>query len=144
MNLDTLVKRLGYMSYKKYLVSPHWADVKQRFFKSKLVKRNSLEILICTFCSRHDLPLHLHHKTYNSIGKEKLWQLVLVCELCHALIHSIADKQKLSIWTATKRAANLVAKQPQIQEAKSEIIVMPKHTRVNFGERTELRKMVNK
>lgn len=140
MNLDYLVKRLGYNSYKSYLASSHWADVKLRFFKSKLIKRDSLKNPICTFCCRNDLSLHLHHKTYNSIGKEKLWQLVLVCELCHALIHTIADKQKLPIWTATKRAAKLIDK--QIQQPKPEILVMPKHTRINFGQKTELRKMV--
>lgn len=108
--LDKLVqKRLRLKNYKEYLNSSCWHNTKQRFYKSKLAKRDSKGNLCCGHCRRNDIVLHLHHRTYKRVGKERLSDLELVCELCHAFIHELAFKYNISIIKATNKARKLTA-----------------------------------
>jgi hypothetical protein len=86
------LKLLNYSNYKSYLESKHWQDLRKRFYKSKLVKKIDNKI-VCYSC-QETKPLSLHHKTYKRMGKEKLNDLVLLCQNCHYLAHKIYDENK--------------------------------------------------
>lgn len=86
------LKLLNYSNYKSYLESKHWQDLRKRFYKSKLVKKIDNKI-VCYSCEEIK-PLSLHHKTYKRMGKEKLNDLVLLCQNCHYLAHKIHDENK--------------------------------------------------
>lgn len=68
--------------YKRHIRSKQWRTTKQRL----LLERGSY----CQRCGRRDLPLALHHKTYQRLGSERDEDLELVCEACHP----IADVQR--------------------------------------------------
>ena len=57
-----------------------------------LVKKIDNKI-VCHSCEEAK-PLSLHHKTYKRMGKEKLNDLVLLCQNCHSLAHKIHDENK--------------------------------------------------
>ena len=42
----------------------------------------------CRMCNRDDLPLHVHHRTYNNYAEEPLEDLITLCADCHGLFHS--------------------------------------------------------
>lgn len=65
--------------YQTYLKSPSW-DRKRR----KVLKRDEYR---CQLNYSHTGKLHVHHKTYERIGKERLSDLITLCESCHRLIH---------------------------------------------------------
>ena len=67
--------------YLKYLDSVEWANIKIDF---KQYKGNKCELCNST------KKLHIHHKTYKRLFKEEYSDLMLVCEVCHNKIHSIA------------------------------------------------------
>jgi hypothetical protein len=58
--------RLGFDSYEEYLNSEHWRDVRRRFHESG-------RIFVC-ICG--EPANHLHHETYERIGREELDDLV--------------------------------------------------------------------
>ena len=106
MSLDLLCNKLGYKNYKEYRLSLHWKNIKSKFFKSKLVKRNDKDEPCCTICMCN-IKLEVHHKSYKSFGKENLNHLILVCHSCHGGIHRYAKLKKLTIWRATKLYSKL-------------------------------------
>jgi len=74
-------------SYKNYLNSEHWKDVKYRFNKSKLNKK-------CCYACKNKENLNLHHKTYKRLGHEKLNDLIYLCQSCHNIVHNILKTRK--------------------------------------------------
>jgi hypothetical protein len=97
------------ISYREYLLTPHWQDVRRRFFASRLVIRNSNNRPCCTGCKRSDVRLLLHHRTYKRLGKERLTDLVLVCDRCHEQIHA-APRYKSGLWGATRRVLRSIGR----------------------------------
>jgi 5-methylcytosine-specific restriction endonuclease McrA len=81
--------------YYAYLRSPEWADVKRRYLASKLPNW-------CYVCA--DLLVRgtceFHHRTYQRLGNETLWDIVPVCRGCHERVH---DRMKRKV---AGRAAN--------------------------------------
>lgn len=73
--------------YRAYLRTPHWQDVRRRYWASKMPKR-------CAVCGRTDTPLDLHHRTYKRIGNERLSDLILLCRQCHEETHAVAAVRK--------------------------------------------------
>ncbi len=72
------LKRLGFATYREYLTSDHWRDVKARYAASDLPK----------FCIGCSAPYQvLHHRTYTRLGKEMLLDFVPLCHGCHEKIH---------------------------------------------------------
>ena len=55
------------------------------------------DIGMCRICEAHGVELHVHHLTYERVGKENLKDLVTLCRRCHTDIHQRAayDKQEL-------------------------------------------------
>jgi len=72
-------------NYRNYLESNHWKRIKNKKYNSnpKLYK--------CSICG-YRKGLHLHHKTYKRIEKERLSDLVWLCEICHKNLHAEFDK----------------------------------------------------
>lgn len=101
------LNQLGYESYRDYLASEHWQKVKKAFYNSSLCKRFD-QNAACDSCERIMARnnLHLHHKTYERLGHERLTDFSLVCENCHSKIHKLFDSSTLSLWDATERILN--------------------------------------
>lgn len=138
MNLDKLVQKLGYQDYRKYLNSSHWKSVKVKLLRSKLVQRDSNGLPVCEACGANK-KLHVHHRTYKTIGKERIMDLALVCELCHMYIHQYSQEKGLNLWTATKRAIKGIRKDlKKKQEIKKidlkKLDLEAKHAKINFGD----------
>jgi uncharacterized radical SAM superfamily Fe-S cluster-containing enzyme len=142
VRLDTTVQKIGYRDYNHYLRSTHWKSVRKRLLKSKLVKRNLKDEPVCECCYRNDIQLHIHHKTYKSLGKEKLMHLALVCELCHSLIHQIVLTKPTTLWKASMFASRAMKKERLEREATwttpkvlstEAVDLEAKNTKINFG-----------
>ena len=92
--------------YDKYLRSEHWQSFRERFFKTSAVAKNMRRKfggVRCEFCLA-DGVLHLHHKTYKRLGKEKLSDVVLICKTCHEAVHKRhRSKKNKGLWDATNR-----------------------------------------
>ena len=84
--LQEKLQSLGYKGYKEYLRSSHWKNIKHLCLKKKKY--------CCFICNESTEILSLHHTTYKNIGKEKINDLVFVCEKCHSGLHKFLDKQK--------------------------------------------------
>ncbi len=71
-------------SYKDYLNTKHW----------QLIKRIKFNYFVheCAKCQSR-VGLELHHKHYESLGKEDLDDLVYLCRECHQKTHD--DKKSL-------------------------------------------------
>lgn len=63
--------------YAEYLKSDKWIQ------RRDLIREQRK---FCEIC-RSDKDLHVHHITYENLGKEKDDDLVLVCKDCHYAIH---------------------------------------------------------
>ena len=99
-NVSSIPERLrilGYSSYRSYLMSSHWQDVRRRFYASKLVYRVNGQP--CCDACRRMRKLSLHHRTYARLGQERLNDLMLVCDECHKMIH---DRPMVDLWRTSK------------------------------------------
>lgn len=89
--LITKLRKLG-MTYKEYLKTDHWREVKRRYYS-----RNSKECRICG--AKHNV--HLHHKTYKRLGREYDMDLVPLCKRHHNELHEQSDDMSY-LWQKTK------------------------------------------
>jgi len=64
--------------YSKYLESDNWEEKRQ-----KVLKRANF---VCESCLDAKAT-QVHHKTYEHVGEEPLYELVAVCKSCHDGIH---------------------------------------------------------
>jgi uncharacterized protein YlaI len=65
-------------TYREYMLSKNWIRKKQEKFNQ--VGRK------CEICGSVD-EIHVHHKTYERLGNEKLKDLQVLCSKCHERIH---------------------------------------------------------
>lgn len=68
----------SFIDYRSYMISSHWSEVRLhvlRFFAYR-----------CESCGRSE-SLHVHHKTYERIGNERIRDLQVLCQDCHAVEH---------------------------------------------------------
>ena len=70
-------------TYIEYLNTNHWKAMK--------VRMKNHYVYECCFC-RTRKRLHIHHKTYERVGNERLSDLVYACKDCHDLLHSEPEK----------------------------------------------------
>lgn len=83
-------------AYTKYIKSKQWKELRERWWASKLSKD-------CYVCRGLELPMDLHHRTYERFGHEYLKDLVPVHRKCHKKIHAYHRKHpSLTLWEATK------------------------------------------
>lgn len=64
--------------YNTHLRSPEWRE------KCAAVHRRAADL--CEGCGKHR-PRHVHHRTYDHLGDEFLFELVALCLDCHQRIH---------------------------------------------------------
>jgi 5-methylcytosine-specific restriction endonuclease McrA len=69
------------MDYKQYLTSPEWQVLR----RLKLAEADGR----CQVCNGGGV-LHVHHRSYERLGREILTDLTVLCADCHNLFH---DKQ---------------------------------------------------
>lgn len=101
-SINDRLAMLGYRSYAEYLSGGHWSDVRRRFYRSRLVRRDSDGRPACAICGVVG-ALHLHHRTYKTLGCENLNHLILLCATHHDEVHRL-HLAGLPLWAATKRA----------------------------------------
>jgi len=65
--------------YREYLSSDAWQA------KRLAVLRRAK--YTCEGCGAQNVALDIHHKTYERVGNEFLWDLVAACRTCHAKVH---------------------------------------------------------
>jgi hypothetical protein len=73
------------LEYKKYLKTEHWLELKKRMWSSNVPK-------VCFACGIGNCKLAIHHRTYTRIGREKISDLVFICDGCHKKIHEYKKK----------------------------------------------------
>jgi len=64
--------------YNEYLQSDEWQDKRTNVFK-----RSGY---ICEGCG-NKRATEVHHRTYDHVGEEMLFELVALCNLCHSILH---------------------------------------------------------
>lgn len=81
--------------YSEYLNSPEWLNRREKLFH-----------VYGTTCSNpqcnSDRNIQVHHLNYDNVGKEQLFDLIVVCRSCHERLHSMpyADRfEKESEWS---------------------------------------------
>jgi hypothetical protein len=74
---DARLGQLG-MTYREYLESEHWANLKRRYRASNLPQ-------MCLGCN--DPRVQMHHRTYQRIGREELTDIIPLCKACHDKVH---------------------------------------------------------
>lgn len=67
-------------TYSEYLKTRHWKSI-----RTKVIQDRGK---VCEVCGRSNIPLQVHHMTYERIGCEKMEDLICVCKDCHMGIHS--------------------------------------------------------
>jgi ssDNA-binding Zn-finger/Zn-ribbon topoisomerase 1 len=65
--------------YQEYLKSSAWED--------KRIDALNYAEYKCQICYRNDIPLHVHHRTYERFKQERISDLVVLCRDCHAKFH---------------------------------------------------------
>jgi len=74
---------------RNYYQTPHWKQFREKI----LLERN----FKCETCGvRHPKAtrkLEVHHKHYESVGKENPEDVLCLCRRCHRLIHKLAKIQ---------------------------------------------------
>ena len=79
--------------YNEYLRSDHWARIKAAWIASG----RSMQCYICS--SQFDL--HFHHRSYQNLGREKLNDLIVLCDRCHYEVHfrlKTRKSKKTTLW----------------------------------------------
>ena len=79
--------RIYSIDYAEYRKSPQW-----NARRKAVLKRDNYT---CQQCKDTDIPLDVHHTTYERIGDEDLSDLVSVCRPCHDEIHAHWGYDKL-------------------------------------------------
>lgn len=69
-------------SYEAYLASDHWKALRARYKKEKIWE--------CAVCGKTK-RLHLHHRTYARVGKERLSDLIPLCGDHHKATHRLVS-----------------------------------------------------
>ena len=72
------------LRYSEFLKSRYWKIV-----RSKTLKRHGYRCEICNALGKSDIPLNVHHKTYDHHGQEHLYDedLTVLCKRCHSKFH---------------------------------------------------------
>ena len=82
--------------YKKYIQSQKWKTKRLQYFK-----RYGNECKKCGLKGIKRNLMHLHHKTYDRLGKEKLTDLVSLCKKCHTFFHRHVPANSADLYEQT-------------------------------------------
>jgi 5-methylcytosine-specific restriction endonuclease McrA len=73
------------MPYKEYLKTPEWQATRKA-----AIKRAGYR---CQLCNRTNVPLDVHHRTYERLGEELKDDVIALCNDDHAKFHGIMEVQ---------------------------------------------------
>jgi hypothetical protein len=68
------------MSYEQYLRTDHWLKV-----RDAAIERANRRCALCN----SDVNLHVHHRTYERLGRELPGDLTMLCSACHEKFHEM-------------------------------------------------------
>jgi 5-methylcytosine-specific restriction endonuclease McrA len=85
--------------YVRYLASKTWAARRARYFRT--------HEKMCRACGARSGPrraIHLHHLTYERLGKERNADLLPLCKTCHLAVHDFhrANRHRYDLAKATE------------------------------------------
>lgn len=83
MSQGARLEELKNMPYTEYLQTDEWAHTRQAALKRAHYR--------CQLCNSKQ-NLHVHHRTYERLGKEAAHDLVVLCEICHQKHHEIGGQ----------------------------------------------------
>ena len=90
-------KKREFVDYYEYINSDQWKDRRKRFMLSKAHRSK------CRICDTRK-NIHIHHKSYKSLGDEKDYHLIALCAYHHKDLHNFHDESThLSLSSATDR-----------------------------------------
>jgi 5-methylcytosine-specific restriction endonuclease McrA len=86
--------------------SKTWATRRARYFRTH--KK------LCRACGASK-SIHLHHVTYERLGRERNADLVALCRFCHEAVHELhrARRPKVTLRQATTLVIRRVSKDPR-------------------------------
>lgn len=67
------------LSYKKYLQTGHWRKMRAAALEASDGR--------CALDTTHPAE-HVHHRTYERLGRERLDDLIVLCASCHSTFHN--------------------------------------------------------
>lgn len=89
--VDGVVERIGCPriihsreEYYTYIQSNKWKRLKARVIKDNGCK--------CIICCKGNVPIHVHHLTYERFGYENEADLIPLCKECHNRVHDESDE----------------------------------------------------
>jgi 5-methylcytosine-specific restriction endonuclease McrA len=95
--------------YVKYLESQYWQEVRKSELKEQAKERG---YNYCEKCGAtpndvtRETALHVHHKTYERLGEERLEDLMIICRTCHEKEHGHGARRhygpEVPIWLEAK------------------------------------------
>lgn len=75
--------------YPAYLQSEHWQTIRGQLLRPLMEAREGGKGPIkCPACGNPG-KIHIHHKTYENIGRERSHELAPICAQCHMKEHGI-------------------------------------------------------
>lgn len=86
------------LQYQKYLKTEHWQTIRRIKLETSGFK--------CQMCSKSN-KLHVHHNNYSNLHKEKLEDLIVLCEDCHKKHHNIKPSETEKCKTDTETIKDL-------------------------------------
>jgi phage terminase large subunit GpA-like protein len=88
-----MARRKHSSRYLSYLRSPAWFALRKQHF----ARYGEW----CKACGSTQ-KIHLHHKTYENLGRELMSELVALCDLCHRAVHRHHKANPtLTLWQST-------------------------------------------
>jgi hypothetical protein len=101
------------------MASPEWAAKRRQ----ALAQHGAF----CRGCGRHQLALHVHHRTYDRLGAEPLADLVILCETCHDGVHRL-----VSAGVALPEATDRVVDARPSQDSRVTVDFVPLNLRAGY------------
>jgi hypothetical protein len=88
--------------YDKYLETTHWKEFRRQAFKEQLKK---LGHNCCNRCQKSAVTLHVHHLTYERLGKELITDVEIICGDCHEKEHGRDEQSRARHYAPGYRSA---------------------------------------
>lgn len=76
---DKVNGKYNYAKYRAYLNSPEW-----KLFRKEAIAHHGK---VCNKCKRDELPVDVHHITYQRLYNELLIDVEILCRYCHKKEH---------------------------------------------------------
>ena len=103
---DQTLEWLGFDSYKQYLRSSLWKDI-----RSRLIKDEDNECVACCTKSLKSSQVQIHHYHYDelNLSGKSLDGLLVLCKSCHGKIEFFGKGMKRTLATANGVLSSMIA-----------------------------------